>query len=90
MQLQLVIVPFSLSSLLPFHFLISFPSSLSSLLQQKLSEAQKACERVYVLEELIETLQEEQQVSYDTASSGQRLMYSRRASLSLFAEREQP
>ena len=68
MQLQLVIVPFSLSSLLPFHFSISFPSSLSSLLQQKLSEAQKACERVYVLEELIETLQEEQQVSYDAAS----------------------
>ena len=52
-------------------FLSTLPPSLSSsLLQQKLSEAQKACERVYVLEELIETLQEEQQVSWDTASSG--------------------
>ena len=53
--------PFLSPSLLP-------PFLSPSLLQQKLSEAQKACERVYALEELIETLQEEQQVSHDESS----------------------
>ena len=60
--------PSSLSSLLFSTPTFLSPPSFLSLLQQKLSEAQKACERVYALEELIETLQEEQQVSHDESS----------------------
>lgn len=80
-------VPFL--SLSPPSFLSLLPPFLSpSLLQQKLSEAQKACERVYALEELIETLQEEQQVSHDE-SSGHTQCPSRELAR-LFAERGWP